>query len=109
MLHRTVSQGIPHHDHILVKQLRIIDSAIKALFNSSHEQDPKIRAITSDRIVATAATDEECQTLTEYIQSEFPESYHDLRVIICQFWSMCKELYCLEDVPIMDNKILILK
>lgn len=36
-----------------------INSAIKSAFNSTYEEEPKLRAITWNRIVAAAATGEE--------------------------------------------------
>ena len=44
-----------------------IDRAMQASIISAYEHDPKLRAITCDRIVAAAATDEECRALAEYI------------------------------------------
>lgn len=84
-----------------------MDSAIRVSFNSTYEQDPKLRAITWDRIVAAAATDEECRSLAEFIQNGFPKSQHELPETIRRFWHMKEELYCLEGVTIMENKILI--
>ena len=85
----------------------IINSAIKASFSSTYEQDPKLRAITWDRIRAAAATDEECRSLVEYVQKGFPKSRHELPEIIRRFWPMKETLYSLEGVVIMDSKILI--
>ena len=39
---------------------QIIDTAIKAAFTSMYGSDIKLKAITWERIVAAAATDEEC-------------------------------------------------
>ena len=56
--------------------------------------------------MASAATDEECRALAEYIQNGFPRSRHELPLKIRQFWSMADQLYCLDRVPIKENKIL---
>lgn len=61
---------------------QIINSAIKASFNSTYEQDPKLRGITWDRTVAAAAMNKECLSLTECIQKGFPKSLHELPEII---------------------------
>ena len=84
---------------------RIIDSAIKGSFSSTYEHDPKLRAVTLDRIVAAAATDDEWRSLAEYIQKGFPEYRHELAETIRCFWSMKEAIYCLEGVSIMENKI----
>ena len=86
---------------------QFMNSAIKASFDSTFEQDPKLRAITWDRIVSAAAMDEECRHLREHIQKGFPKSRHELPETIRRFWPMKEELYCLDGVTIMDNKILI--
>ena len=83
-----------------------IDRAMQASIISAYEHDPKIRAITWDRIVAAAATDEECRALAEYIQNGFPRSCHELPSKIRQFWSMADQLYYLDGMPIKENKIL---
>ena len=76
-----------------------IDRAMQASIISAYEHDPKLRAITWDRIVAAAATDEECRALAEYIQNEFPRSRHELPSKIRQFGSMADQLYCLDGSP----------
>ena len=86
-----------------------IDSTIKASFSSAYEHDPKLRAVTWDQIVAAAATDNECQSLAEYIQKGFPEYRHELPETIHYFWSMKEALYCVEGEPIMEKKILMPK
>ena len=80
---------------------------MQASIISAYEHDPKLRAITWDRIVAAAATDEECRALAEYIQNGFPSSRHKLPSKIQQFWSIADQLYCLDGVPIKEDKILI--
>lgn len=69
----------------------MINSAIKASFNSTYEQDPKLRAVTWDRIVAVAATDEEYRSLVEHIRKRFPKSRYELPEIICP---IREALYC---------------
>ena len=72
-----------------------IDTAVKAAFTSMYENDTKLRAITWGRIVAAAATDEECMTLRDLIQNGFPQSRNDVSPIARIFWPMREELYCL--------------
>ena len=55
-----------------------IDRAMQASIISAYEHNPKLRAITWDRIMAAAATDEECRALAEYIQNGLPRSHHEL-------------------------------
>ena len=92
-----------------IKTTQNIDGAIQASVISSYTHDPNMRAITWDKIVAAAATDEECRILAEYIQNGFPNSHHDLPPNVRQFWTMREQLYCLENVSIKENKILIPK
>lgn len=86
---------------------QIIDTAVKAAFASMYGSDPKLKAITWERIVAAAATDEECRTIAHVIQNGFPKSRNDLSPIVRVFWPMREELYCLEGVTVKANKILI--
>ena len=86
---------------------QMIDTAVKAAFTSMYESDPKLKAITWERIVAAAATDEECRTLANLIQNGFPKSRNDLPSIARVFWPMCEDIYCLEGVIVNGNKILI--
>ena len=72
-----------------------------------YESDSRLKAITMERIVAAAAAGEECRTLADFVQNGFPKSRNDLQSIVCVFWSMLEETYCLEGVPIKGNKILI--
>lgn len=58
---------------MITKSTRQIDGAMQ---ESSYTHDPKMRIW--NRIVAAAATDEECRTLAEYIQNEFTNSRYDL-------------------------------
>ena len=62
-----------------------IDRAMQASIISAYEHDPKLRAITWDRIVAAAATDKECRALAEYIQNGFFRSRRELPSKIRQF------------------------
>ena len=84
-----------------------IDRTKQMLIISAYEHNSKLRAITWDRIVAAAATDEEYRVLAEYIQNGFPRSCHELPSKIRRFWSMADQLYCLDGVPIKEKKILI--
>ena len=86
---------------------RMIDSGVKAAFMSMYENDPKLKAMTWERIVAAAATDKKCLALADLVQNGFPRSRNDLPPIARVFWSMREEIYCLEGVIIKDNKILI--
>ena len=83
--------------------VQIIDTTVKATFTSMYGSDPKLKAITWERIVAVAATDEECRTI---IQNGFTKSRNDLPLTVRAFWPMREELYCLEGVTV---KILILR
>lgn len=94
--------GTPPRD-----QDQSIDTAVKAAFTSMYENDTTLRAITWGRIVAAAATDEECRTLKELIQNGFPQSRNNIPNRVRVFWPMREELYCLEGVIIKGNKILI--
>lgn len=69
--------------------------------------DPKLKAITWERIGTAAATDEESRTLADMIPNSFSEARDNLSPVSWVFWSMCKELYCLEAVTIKANRILI--
>lgn len=92
-----------------IEAIQQIDQTTKASVIAAYTHDPKLRAITWDRIVAAAATDDECRTLASYILDGFPESRHELPLKIRQFWSMADQLYCLEGVPIKGERILIPK
>ena len=85
----------------------MIDTAVKAAFTSMYENDPNLKAVTWERIVAAAATDEECRTLANLVQNGFPELRNDTPPIARVFWPMREDLYCIEGVIIKDNKILI--
>ena len=85
----------------------MIDNGVKAAFSSMYESDPKLKAITWERIVAAAATDEECRVLADLVQNGFPKSRNELPSIARVFWPMREEMYCLEGVIIKGNKILI--
>ena len=86
---------------------QIIDTASKAAFTSMYGNDPKLKAITSARIVAAAATDEKFRTIAHVIQNGFPKLCNDLPPIVQVFGPMREELYCLEGVTVKANKILI--
>ena len=73
-----------------------IDDAVKAAFTSAYDGDSRLKAVTWERIVAAAATDEECRTLAEIIPQGFPESRNELPTIARAFWHMQDDLYCLE-------------
>ena len=84
-----------------------IDNAIRASISASYASDQDLKAITWDRIVAAAAVDEECCTLSRTISEGFPENRHDVPLLIRNFWAMRNDLYQLDGVPINGNKILI--
>ena len=86
---------------------RTIDNAVKAAFASMYAGDSKLKAITWERIVAAAATDEECRTLAAVIQKGFPDSRNELPPTARVFWPMRENLYCLEGVVINESRILI--
>lgn len=62
---------------------------------SSYEHDPRLRAMTWDRVVA--AIDEEFRT--DYTRTGYPKSRHDLPSVFSQFWPMREEWYRVEGVP----------
>ena len=68
----------PEHSGTTVDAIQQVDRTTKASIIASYMHDPKLRAITWERIVAAAATDEECQTFASYIQDGFPKSRHKL-------------------------------
>ena len=72
-----------------------------------YKNDPNLKAITWERIVAASATDDECRTLADLVQNGFPQSRNDLPSTARVYWPMREQLYCLEGVIIKDNKILI--
>ena len=71
--------------------------------------NPRLKAIIWERIIAAATTDEECQTLEKPFCTKSAKSHIDLSPIACVFWPMRKEIYCLEGAAIKGNKILILQ
>ena len=92
---------------IMVYSAQTIDSAVKEAFTPMYESDPRLKAITWERIVAAAAIDEKCRTLTDFVQNVFPKLRNDLPSIARFFWPMPVEIYYLKEVPIKSNKILI--
>lgn len=79
----------------------------ESIFQFHIGTQPKLKGW--DRIVAAAATNEECYTLVEYIQKEFPKVRYELPLLIQQFWPLGEQLYSLKGVSIKNNKILIPK
>lgn len=59
--------------------------------------------------MAAGAMDNEYWSQVEHIWKGFPKFRYELPEIICQFWLMREPLYFLEEVMLMDNKILIPK
>ena len=57
--------------------------------------------------MVAAGTDEKCHAFTGHIQKVFPNSRHELAPALRKFWPMTDDLYCLDKVPIKNNKILI--
>lgn len=55
-----------------------IDTAVKAAFTSMYDGNPKLKAITWERIVTVVAIDEECRTIAKVIQDGFPKSRNDI-------------------------------
>ena len=86
---------------------QVVDTAVRAAFTSMYKNDPNLKAITWERIVAASATDDECRTLADLVQNGFPQSRNDLPSTARVYWPMREQLYCLEGVIIKDNKILI--
>ena len=80
--------------------VELIDTAIKVVFMSTYEHDPRL-SFMWDRMVAAVANDEEYQTLVENIQVGFSKSRQDLPSVISWFWPMCEEFYCVKRVPIL--------
>ena len=58
--------------------VNMIDNGVKAVFSSMYESDPKLKAITWERIVAAEATDKEYQVLADLVQNGFPKSRKEL-------------------------------
>ena len=64
---------------------QIIDTAVKVTFTSMYRSDPKLKAITWERIVAAATTDEECWIIAHEFQNGFPKLRNDLLPIVRVF------------------------
>ena len=98
---------VTRYNNLQIYPAKMIDSGVKAAFMSMYENDPKLKAMTWERIVAAVATDKECLALMDLVRNSFPRSRNDLPPIAHVFWPMHEEIYCLEGVIIKDNKILI--
>ena len=86
---------------------KMIDSGVKTAFMSMFENDPELKAMTWERIVSAAATDQEYLPLADLVRNDFPRSHNDLPPIARVFWPMHEEIYWFEGVIIKDNKILV--
>ena len=75
---------------------------------SSHPlQQAMVQTNTWDRIVATAAQDEECRFLCRVISNRFPTTKEELPELIRNFWQMKDNLNVMQGVILKGHKILI--
>ena len=68
-----------------------------------------VEAITWNKVVESAATDEECATLAQTIINGFPNDKSQLPEAIHPYWGMRNELYVIDGVPFKGKKMLIPK
>ena len=84
-----------------------LTDGIKSSLIASYKHDHHLQAVTWERIVSAAASDQECHDLTKVINQGFPMSRNELPVSIRQFWPLRDDLYTIDGVPAKSNKILI--
>ena len=70
---------LPEHSKATtINIIQQINRNMLALIIAAYVYDSKLWSITLDKIVATAATDEECWTRATYIQDGFLKSHHEI-------------------------------
>ena len=68
---------------------------------------PHLRAVTWQRIAEAASKDRESIDLAKIISAGFPSSKKELPEHLRVFWPMREDLYCVQGVPVQNQRILI--